>query len=157
MELQTKYTVYRLYDADGNLLYVGTTNNLERRMASHRHDKQWWSDVADVETETVASATEAAEAERNQIHTLEPLHNAKHSGSYAEKRARYMSSSLSGMKLRHSRMRALLSHRELAILAGLSPTTVLKLENTEVSTPHPRTIRKLIDALGVEPSELLED
>jgi len=64
---------------------------------------------------------------------------------------------LSGKKLRRAREAQILSHRELAIKAGLSPTTVLKLENADVSTPHPRTIRKLVDALGVDARELLED
>jgi transcriptional regulator with XRE-family HTH domain len=64
---------------------------------------------------------------------------------------------LNGEKLRKARENALLSHRELAIRAGLSPTTVLKLENAGVSTPHARTIRKLVAALEVEPRELLED
>jgi transcriptional regulator with XRE-family HTH domain len=63
---------------------------------------------------------------------------------------------LDGEKLRKVREGALLSHRELAIKAGLSPTTVLKLENAGVSTPHARTIRKLVAALEVEPRELLE-
>jgi transcriptional regulator with XRE-family HTH domain len=64
---------------------------------------------------------------------------------------------LDGEKLRKARENALLSHRELAIKAGLSPTTVLKLENAGISTPHVRTIRKLVAALEVEPRELLED
>ena len=64
---------------------------------------------------------------------------------------------LDGEKLRKARENALLSHRELAIKAGLSPTTVLKLENAGTSTPHAQTIRKLVAALEVEPRELLED
>jgi len=49
----------------------------------------------------------------------------------------------------------LLSQRELAERAGLSPTTILKLESGRVDAPHPRTIRKLADALKVNPAELL--
>jgi transcriptional regulator with XRE-family HTH domain len=41
--------------------------------------------------------------------------------------------------------------------AELSPTTVLKLENAETSTPHPRTIRKLATALDVDPHELFRE
>jgi transcriptional regulator with XRE-family HTH domain len=64
---------------------------------------------------------------------------------------------LVGAKLRQARETKILSHRELAIKAGLSPTTVLKLENAEISTPHPRTIRKLADALEIDARDLLED
>jgi transcriptional regulator with XRE-family HTH domain len=64
---------------------------------------------------------------------------------------------LVGAKLRKAREAHILSHRELAIRAGLSPTTVLKLENAEISTPHPRTIRKLAAALEIDARDLLED
>ena len=49
----------------------------------------------------------------------------------------------------------LLSQRELAERAGLSPTTILKLESGRVDEPHPRTIRKLAVALEVDPDELV--
>ncbi len=45
------------------------------------------------------------------------------------------------------------SIRELAQLAGVSRTTLWKLE-TAGGKAHPRTIRKLAEALGVEPREL---
>jgi len=51
----------------------------------------------------------------------------------------------------------LLSQRELAEKAGLSPTTILKLESDRVDEPHPRTIRKLADALKVDPDELVRE
>jgi transcriptional regulator with XRE-family HTH domain len=63
---------------------------------------------------------------------------------------------ISGEKLKEVRDRRLLSQRELAEKAGLSPTTILKLEDDRVQEPHPRTIRKLAEALGVDPAELVE-
>ena len=60
-----------------------------------------------------------------------------------------------GQKLRKLRDERFLSHRELAKLAGVSPTTVLTLENDEAE-PQRRTIRKLAEALGVHPAELVE-
>jgi transcriptional regulator with XRE-family HTH domain len=63
---------------------------------------------------------------------------------------------ISGEKLKEVRDRRLLSQRELAEKAGLSPTTILKLEDDRVKEPHPRTIRKLAEALGVDPAELVE-
>ena len=51
-----------------------------------------------------------------------------------------------GGRLRFVRARHKLSQRELAERAGLSPTTILKLESGRVDAPHPRTIRKLADA-----------
>jgi transcriptional regulator with XRE-family HTH domain len=62
---------------------------------------------------------------------------------------------ISGDRLRKVRDMRLLSQRELAERAGLSPTTILKLESGRVDEPHPRTIRKLADALEVNPDELI--
>ena len=62
---------------------------------------------------------------------------------------------ISGNKLRKVRDERLLSQRELAEKAGLSPTKILKLEADRVEDPHPRTIRKLANALDVNPERLL--
>jgi transcriptional regulator with XRE-family HTH domain len=64
---------------------------------------------------------------------------------------------ISGDRLRKVRDKRLLSQRELAERAGLSPTTILKLESGRVDEPHPRTIRKLADALKVDPAELVRE
>ena len=61
---------------------------------------------------------------------------------------------IDGEKLRKLREERFLSHRELAKLAGVSPTTVLNLERSGAE-PQRRTIRKLAKALDVEPTELL--
>jgi transcriptional regulator with XRE-family HTH domain len=47
-----------------------------------------------------------------------------------------------------------LSQRELAARAGLSVTTVNRIEIGQ-RKPIPRTVRKLAGALGVSPEELL--
>lgn len=62
-----------------------------------------------------------------------------------------------GAKLKRLREERFLSHRELAAKAGVSPTTVINLENSKAPKPHPRTIRKLAEGLQVEPSALTED
>ncbi len=62
---------------------------------------------------------------------------------------------ISGDRLRRVRDKRLLSQRELAERADLSPTTILKLESGRIDEPHPRTIRKLADALEVDPAELI--
>lgn len=35
--------VYEIYDEDGRLLYVGVTDDFERRMRQHAHTKWWWN------------------------------------------------------------------------------------------------------------------
>ena len=61
-----------------------------------------------------------------------------------------------GHKLEELREERFLSHRELAKLAGVSPQTVLNLEHGKVEQAQRRTIRKLAQALEVEPRELVK-
>lgn len=63
---------------------------------------------------------------------------------------------IDGEKLKKLRDARFLSHRELAKIAGISPTTVLTLEAGKTEAQR-RTIRKLAEALGVEPAELVKD
>lgn len=62
-----------------------------------------------------------------------------------------------GEKLKELRKDRLLSQRDLARLANVSPATILKIEQGNAKRPHPGTLRKLADALEVEPKELRVD
>jgi transcriptional regulator with XRE-family HTH domain len=57
-------------------------------------------------------------------------------------------------KLRRLREDMVLSQRELARMAGLAQGTIWRLENG-FSEAHPSTIRKLAEALGAEPRDLV--
>ena len=57
------------------------------------------------------------------------------------------------MKLRELREDQSYSMRELAELSGVHYRTVLRIENGQGSV-HPRTLRKLAQALGVAPRDL---
>ncbi len=63
---------------------------------------------------------------------------------------------IDGEKLRALREDKFLSHRELAKRASVSPTTVLNLEAGKAEAQR-RTVRKLAEALEVNPRELIED
>ncbi len=58
------------------------------------------------------------------------------------------------MRLRELREEKAYSQRELAARAGVGADTVYRLERSDKAKAHPRTIRKLAEALGVEPREL---
>jgi transcriptional regulator with XRE-family HTH domain len=60
-----------------------------------------------------------------------------------------------GGRLRRLRLRDGLSQRDLAERAGLTQSTVLRLENEQVA-PRPSTVRKLARALGCRPRDLTE-
>jgi DNA-binding XRE family transcriptional regulator len=53
------------------------------------------------------------------------------------------------------RNRAVLSQQDLADRAGVAKRTIVNLEVGR-TTAHPSTVRKLADALGVEPTALVE-
>ncbi len=59
-----------------------------------------------------------------------------------------------GDKLKEMRTRELLTQQELAKKSGLGVNTIIRIERNQVE-PHFRTIRKLAEALGVGPKELL--
>ncbi|CAA9457194.1 MAG: hypothetical protein AVDCRST_MAG28-2635 [uncultured Rubrobacteraceae bacterium] len=59
-----------------------------------------------------------------------------------------------GSRLRQLRQERALSLRELGERSGVAFDTINKLEN-EHRKAQPRTIRRLAEALGVEPKELM--
>jgi transcriptional regulator with XRE-family HTH domain len=61
-----------------------------------------------------------------------------------------------GRKLRELGRRKVLSLRELGEQSGVAFDNINKLEN-EKRRAQPRTLRKLADALGVEPHELMKE
>jgi ribosome-binding protein aMBF1 (putative translation factor) len=60
-----------------------------------------------------------------------------------------------GERLRELREERFLSYRELAKMAGVSPSTVLNLERSATEAQR-RTVRKLAQALEVDPAELVK-
>jgi transcriptional regulator with XRE-family HTH domain len=60
-----------------------------------------------------------------------------------------------GPRLRRLRRERALSQRELSSRMGIAFDTISRLE-TGKQRAQPRTIRKLADALGVEPIELMK-
>lgn len=60
------------------------------------------------------------------------------------------------LRVREWRERRSLSQAELAMKAGVAKLTVTRLERPATTKPHPKTIRLLADALGVEPRDLWE-
>jgi transcriptional regulator with XRE-family HTH domain len=58
-------------------------------------------------------------------------------------------------KLKEIREARALSLRELADLSGVRHNTIWRIEAGQRKRTHPRTIRKLAQALGVEPTDLI--
>ncbi|MFI6140336.1 GIY-YIG nuclease family protein [Streptomyces griseus] len=69
--------LYRLFDKDGRLLYVGTSVAPQNRWEQHAREKLWWSSVSRATVEWHPGRTEAMAAERAAIKTESPLYNDK--------------------------------------------------------------------------------
>ena len=59
-----------------------------------------------------------------------------------------------GDRLKELRIRRALTQEELATAAGIGKNTVNRLER-DLTEPRPPTLRKLAQALGVDPAELV--
>ena len=71
-----KTALYRHFDADGMLLYVGISKNPKRRMSEHSSRAAWFSQIAHVAVEWLDSRTAALLAERRAILSERPEHNS---------------------------------------------------------------------------------
>jgi transcriptional regulator with XRE-family HTH domain len=60
---------------------------------------------------------------------------------------------IDGQRVKATRERAFLSRRELAERAGLDRSTIGRIEDG-VTEVYPRTIRKIAEALSVDPASL---
>lgn len=69
--------LYRFYDADGLLLYVGITNQDMRRWIAHE-TREWWGAVASATVEHYDDRSAALDAERTAIKSERPVHNLTH-------------------------------------------------------------------------------
>ena len=69
------YTLYRFFDEDETLLYVGQTTNPPRRFKEHAAAKNWWLNVASIDLEHFPDQQSLNYAERQAIVLEDPLHN----------------------------------------------------------------------------------
>lgn len=71
--------LYRLFDQDGALLYVGVAVDPEVRLRVHSREKTWWPRVSQRSIEWFASRPEAEAAEVRAITSEGPSRNVEHS------------------------------------------------------------------------------
>jgi hypothetical protein len=69
------YTLYRFYNAEGRLLYVGWTSRALVRWVEHTRYQPWWSEVSHIRVEHLPTADDAREAEIRAIRNENPLYN----------------------------------------------------------------------------------
>lgn len=72
---QGEVVVYFVYSAEFELLYVGQTNDVRRRLREHRRLSQWWPLADEVLYAVVGERGAALDAEADMIGDLAPLYN----------------------------------------------------------------------------------
>jgi predicted GIY-YIG superfamily endonuclease len=70
-----KTALYRFYDRDNNLLYVGISKDWLFRLETHKKDKSWIQEVANVKIAWYTTRINAELAERSAIRWESPKYN----------------------------------------------------------------------------------
>lgn len=83
MSVDVSTALYRFYDADDQLLYVGITHRLPRRVKEHIA-KEWSKATSYIDVEWFETKTKALVAERKAIRSEHPRYNIMHNGKVNE-------------------------------------------------------------------------
>ncbi len=70
-------SLYRFYSATNELLYIGVTRDLERRLAQHLNEKHWYFDIERIKVEHFRTRWAAEDAEKKAIAVEFPKYNLK--------------------------------------------------------------------------------
>lgn len=132
-------TLYRLFDGDGRLLYIGVTDELDRRMGVHSRLKPWWPQVSATRTESFESRSAAFVAEAAAIANEQPLHNV---------RVARPAVGLLGQTLRTLRQDRGLTVEKLAAKADTAAKTIYRIEAGEDCTM--RILDRIATALDMD-------
>jgi predicted GIY-YIG superfamily endonuclease len=81
--------LYRHFDANGQLLYIGVSLNPVQRMMQHSCGSDWFYDISRMTIEWIDSRYDALKAEHAAIIEEKPLHNKVHSTTWEPPKARF--------------------------------------------------------------------
>jgi predicted GIY-YIG superfamily endonuclease len=129
--------VYRLYDADDNLLYVGLSDVPEKRTKTHKHRRDFSAPPVRTTLTEYASREEAAAAERAAIESELPLHNITYKPggrpprSYPGGLVMSLSDVAEHLGIKSESVRALMRRRKIKPVAGYPRSQVEAIERTQ--------------------------
>lgn len=154
--------LYRHYNKDGVLLYVGISFSAIVRQVHHKKFSHWYSEVCRIDIETFPYRREALVAEKNAIAKEKPLHNIHHNVLAIEKSPKdYMAEkSRELLAARILDIDPVYTIEEVARIFEVQPVSVRKLiENGDLGSitlhvPHTRNPYRII--VRVSGFQLLE-
>ncbi len=73
-----RFTLYRFWNAAGDLLYVGLSGDPQARWRGHRANKPWWREIAQITLEHFDTLEDLKAAETAAIQTECPAYNVHH-------------------------------------------------------------------------------
>lgn len=73
------HCLYRFFNSNGDLLYVGITNSLPLRLEQHNDAKPWWTEVSHARIQHYDDRSSVLVAEKSAIETEFPFYNIQHS------------------------------------------------------------------------------
>ena len=77
--MSKSHFLYRHFGANGELLYIGVTNNVQRRVKDHIKKSDWFCVVRNITMELFESREDALDAEKEAIIKENPKYNILHS------------------------------------------------------------------------------
>lgn len=154
--------VYQGWSADGDLLYVGVTDNIYRRLADHdRSNAEWLHEATRVTCEQYASREDALRVESSLIRSAQPKYNRAenwrrlaaaamgHRRMYADE-----AWSVLAAAVRERREVLRITQTALARSAGIDVVEVRSIERAE-KTAYPASLLTSIEAaLDWHPSSI---
>lgn len=73
-----RFVLYRQFDKDGSLLYVGISASFFERISSHKKHSWWFPLISRIELEHFYSLHDVRDAEERAIKSERPRYNVKH-------------------------------------------------------------------------------
>lgn len=146
----TSACLYRHFDGDGALLYIGVSLNVVMRLAQHRDHSAWFEAIAKVTVERFPTRAKAIAAEREAIRQERPKHNIHHSAeakrkSVVSSRAFLMEQMVTFKPIyRIEELKEVLPLRKGQILAYQDAGVLGYIELPSASTTTPATMRRYV-------------
>ena len=79
IEINMTKILYRHYDENDRLLYIGVSNSFFERLSNHKNHSHWFEKVTKIHLEHFDSQEDLLIAEKKAIKKEKPLHNIRYS------------------------------------------------------------------------------